>query len=139
MFKGSIVGILLAGLMFGGGVFFVLARGRPPGGTSAPPMPFESKLAKLGLHAYLDKLPHPEPQVPANEENLLHGAKVYKENCAVCHGLPGAEKSAIEKGMYSGPPQLFHGVGVTDDEAWESYWKTENGIRLTGMPGFKDV
>jgi mono/diheme cytochrome c family protein len=28
---------------------------------------------------------------------------------------------------------------VTDDEAWESYWKVENGIRLTGMPGFKDA
>jgi len=26
---------------------------------------------------------------------------------------------------------------VTDDDAWESYWKVENGIRLTGMPAFK--
>jgi mono/diheme cytochrome c family protein len=39
--------------------------------------------------------------------------------------------------MYPAPPQLFHGVGVTDDDAWESYWKVENGIRMTGMPGFK--
>src|SRR5256886_11630444 len=29
------------------------------------------------------------------------------------------------------------GVGVTDDDAWESYWKVENGIRMSGMPGFK--
>jgi mono/diheme cytochrome c family protein len=39
--------------------------------------------------------------------------------------------------MFPTPPQLFHGTGVTDDDAWESYWKVENGIRLTGMPGFK--
>jgi hypothetical protein len=39
--------------------------------------------------------------------------------------------------MFPKPPQLFHGMGVTDDEAWETYWKVENGIRLTGMPGFK--
>jgi len=26
---------------------------------------------------------------------------------------------------------------VTDDDAWESYWKVENGIRMSGMPGFK--
>jgi mono/diheme cytochrome c family protein len=26
---------------------------------------------------------------------------------------------------------------VTDDEPWESYWKAENGIRMSGMPGFK--
>jgi mono/diheme cytochrome c family protein len=100
-------------------------------------MPFEKKIARIGLHAYLDKLPHPEPQVPANETSLLTGAKVYKENCAACHGLPGEPKTAIAQGMYPAPPQLFHGVGVTDDDAWESYWKVENGIRMTGMPGFK--
>jgi thiosulfate dehydrogenase len=39
--------------------------------------------------------------------------------------------------MFPKPPQLFDGVGVTDDPAWETYWKATNGIRLTGMPGFK--
>ena len=27
---------------------------------------------------------------------------------------------------------------MTDDEAWESYLKISGGIRMTGMPGFKD-
>jgi len=139
MLKGLILGILLTVLLIAGGIYFYFSTGRAPMATKAPPMPFESKLAKLGLHAYLEKLPHPDPQVPANEENLLHGAKIYKENCAFCHGLPGEEKSAAAKGMYPPPPQLFHGVGVTDDEAWESYWKVENGIRMSGMPGFKDT
>ena len=35
------------------------------------------------------------------------------------------------------PPQLFKGMGVTDDEPWETYWKVESGIRMSGMPGFK--
>jgi mono/diheme cytochrome c family protein len=39
--------------------------------------------------------------------------------------------------MYPKPPELFKGTGVTDDPAWETYWKATNGIRLTGMPGFK--
>jgi thiosulfate dehydrogenase len=138
MLKGLIVGILLGVLLVAGGVYYYFYSGRAPVATSAPPMPFEKKMAQMGLHAYLDKLPHPEPQVPADETNLLAGAKVYKENCAVCHGLPGEAKGAIAQGMYPAPPQLFHGVGVTDDDAWESYWKVENGIRMTGMPGFKD-
>jgi len=137
MVKGLILGILLGVLLIAGGVYFYFSSGRAPVATAAPPMPLEKKLAKIGLQAYLDKLPHPEPQVAANEENLLHGAKIYKDNCAACHGLPGEEKPVIAKGMYPAPPQLFHGVGVTDDEAWESYWKVENGIRMTGMPGFK--
>ena len=55
----------------------------------------------------------------------------------MCHGLPDVAKTAIAEGMAPKPPQLFKGVGVTDDEAWESYWKVKNGIRMTGMPGFK--
>jgi thiosulfate dehydrogenase len=100
-------------------------------------MLFERKYAHIALDAYLNKLPHPEPQTPADEKNFLAGAEVYKENCAVCHGLPGQDKTSIAAGMFPKPPQLFHGIGVTDDEAWETYWKVENGIRLTGMPGFK--
>jgi mono/diheme cytochrome c family protein len=138
MLKGLILGILLGVLLIGGGVYFYFSSGRAPVATSAPPMPLEKTLARIGLHAYLDKLPHPEPQVPADEANLISGAKVYKEQCATCHGLPSEPKSAVATGMYPAPPQLFQGTGVTDDDAWESYWKVESGIRMSGMPGFKD-
>jgi thiosulfate dehydrogenase len=137
MFRALIVGILLGVLLVGVGVYFYFSTGRAPVAVTDPPMPFERKFAHMGLNAYLAKLPHPEPQVPADEINLLAGADVYKRNCAVCHGLPGEPKTMIAEGMEPGPPQLFHGTGVTDDEAWESYWKVENGIRMTGMPGFK--
>jgi hypothetical protein len=39
--------------------------------------------------------------------------------------------------MYTPPPQLFQGQGVTDDPIEETYWKVANGIRLTGMPGYR--
>jgi thiosulfate dehydrogenase len=55
----------------------------------------------------------------------------------VCHGVPDGTRSAIADGLFPKPPQLFKGTGVTDDDAWESYWKAADGIRLTGMPGFK--
>lgn len=138
MLKGLILGILLGAVLIAGSVYYYFSSGHAPVATSAPPMPMEKTFARMGLHAYLDKLPHPAPQVPADDANMISGAKVYKEQCAVCHGLPGEAKNAIALGMYPAPPQLFHGTGVTDDDAWESYWKVENGIRMTGMPGFKD-
>jgi thiosulfate dehydrogenase len=137
MLKGLIWGILLGALLVLGGVFFYFATGRAPVAVTAPEMPFEHKMAHMALNAYLNKLPHPSPQVLADEKNLLEGAKVYKEHCAVCHGLPGQEPTAIAAGMAPRPPQLFKGTGVTDDEEWESYWKVAGGIRMTGMPGFK--
>lgn len=137
MVKGLIVGIVVGVLLVLGVVYLYFATGRAPVAVTSPEMPFERKMARIALHAYLDKLPHPAPQVPADEKNLLEGAKIYKENCAVCHGVPGAAPTAIAEGLAPRPPQLFKGTGVTDDDEWESYWKVAGGIRMTGMPGFK--
>jgi thiosulfate dehydrogenase len=138
MLKGVLVGILLGVLLLFAGAYRYFSSGRAPVAVTSPEMPLERRFARMALHAYLEKLPHPDPQVPADEKNYLEGAKIYKENCAVCHGLPGGPKTAIAEGMFPKPPQLFRGVGVTDDDTWETYWKVEGGIRMTGMPGFKD-
>jgi len=137
MLKGFVLGVVIAVLLAAGGAYFYFASGRAPVAASAPPMPFEKTFARIGLDAYLKKLPHPKPQVPADEANLLAGGKVYEQNCAVCHGLPTMDKTSIARGMFPPPPPLFQGKGVTDDEEWETYWKVENGIRMSGMPEFK--
>jgi mono/diheme cytochrome c family protein len=119
------------------GVYFYFVTGRAPVATSAGAMPFEKMLARKALHARMEKeLPKDVP-LQWDETNLTAGAGIYKQNCAVCHGLPGASETAIAKGMYPHPPQLFHGKGVTDDPPGETYWKVAGGIRLTGMPSFK--
>jgi thiosulfate dehydrogenase len=137
MIKGIVLGVLLGIVLVCLGAFGYFSSGRAPVATSAPEMPFERKFAGMAMHAHMEKQPHLSPAVPEDEKNFLEGAKVYKENCAVCHGLPGEPRTAIAEGMFPKPPQLFRGVGVTDDEAWETYWKVSDGIRMTGMPGFK--
>jgi mono/diheme cytochrome c family protein len=137
MFRALIVGILIGIVLVIVAVYLYFSTGSAPVAVTAPLMPFERTFAHMALNAYLKKLPHPEPQVPENEASYMAGAEVYKQNCAVCHGLPDQPKTNIAEGMSPAPPQLFKGKGVTDDEAWESYWKVESGIRMTGMPGFK--
>jgi mono/diheme cytochrome c family protein len=137
MFKAFLTGVVIGVLLVAGGVYYYFASGKAPVATSAAPVPFERILAAKALHSYLEKLPHPGPQVPADEANLIIGAKVYKEQCAICHALPGEPQSTAALGMFPKPPELFHGIGVTDDDPWETYWKVENGIRLSGMPAFK--
>ena len=138
MLKGVVLGIVLGVLLVVAGVYFYFTSGHVPVATSSPEMPLERKFAAAALRAYLDQQPHPNPQVAVDEPNLLAGARVYKDQCAVCHGLPGEPKTMIADGMFPKPPQLFRGVGVTDDEPWETYVKVESGIRMTGMPGFKE-
>ena len=133
---GLIAGIILTVLLIVGGAYKYFAGGYAPVATAAKPMPFEKTLAGMALQARIDKeMPKTVP-IEATEANLMAGAALYQQHCAVCHGLPGAPKTAIAQGMFPRPPQLFQGKGVTDDEPGETYWKVANGIRLTGMPGF---
>ena len=137
MFASLVVGMILGAAGLGFGVYCYFATGRAPVGTSEPPMPFEKKLAHNALNARVAReMPKVVPVQP-DEANLAAGAHLYREHCAVCHGLPGQEETQIAKGMYPRPPKLMEGKGVTDDEPGESYWKVANGIRLTGMPGFR--
>jgi len=138
MLKGVVLGIILGFVLVFLGAYFYFATGHAPVATNAPEMPFERKFAGMALHAYLDKVPHANSPVPADEPNLLAGAKLYRQNCAVCHGLPGEPRNAIANGMFPKPPLLFRGIGVTDDEAWESFAKISGGIRMTGMPGYRE-
>ncbi len=116
--------------------YMYIRSGYVPVATSAPALPFERRLAQMALNASIAKDALAEAPIPANEANLVAGAKVYKEHCAMCHGLSGQPPSDIAQGMFPKPPQLFRGKGVTDDPAGETNWKATYGIRLTGMPAF---
>ncbi len=130
---GVIVGVILLPLT----AFFWVKSGQMQVATAAPPLPFERRLAHMALDARISKEAPAQSSVPASESNLLAGAKLYREHCEVCHGSTSEDKTAIAKGMFPAPPLLLHGKGVTDDPAGETYWKVANGIRLTGMPGFR--
>ena len=131
-----IVGLILGLLLVPFGVYLYVAGGSAPVATTDSDFPFEAFFAHKALNARIKKdMPKNVPIQP-NEANYLAGAELYKQGCAVCHGLPLAPKTGIATGMYPRPPLLFEGKGVTDDEPGESYWKIFNGIRLSGMPGF---
>jgi len=129
---GLVLGIVLVPVL----IYFYFASSAAPVATTDSNMPFEAMLARKAQNARIRKeMPKTVPIQPT-EANYLAGVELYKQHCAVCHGLPLSPKTAIAAGMYPRPPQLFQGKGVTDDEPGETYWKVYNGFRLTGMPGF---
>ena len=133
---GIIIGVLLPAV----GAYCYFYFGMAPIATSAEPMPFEEKMAKMTIHAHMTKEAPKESPVAADEPNLTQGATVYVANCAFCHGFPDQKASMAAKGMFPLPPQLFEKDDmVTDDPAGHIYWKVSNGLRMTGMPGFKDM
>ncbi len=120
--------------------------GNVPVAVTDPPLPQERLLTGVPLHARIDHEMIATPPIQVNEDNLVAGAQIYRDQCAICHGLHG-KPSPFGAHMYPDAPPLWemhhHGsetmMGVTDDPPGETYWKVANGIRLTGMPSFKSV
>ena len=135
---GLIIGIILVPLV----VIAYLEYGRVPVAVADPAFPYERRLVHMPLDARIQREAagtHMEPDAA----NLTAGARIYVERCAACHGLHN-HPSAFGAHMYPDAPQLLEQhrnnpqvVGVSDDPVGETYWKVENGIRLTGMPSFK--
>jgi mono/diheme cytochrome c family protein len=132
-----LAGILFTLILIPLFVFFYVKSGAVPVATDSPDLPFERTLAHMALDAHVDKEAPKTPPFQASKDDFMSAAHLYREHCAVCHGLPDEPKTFIAQGMYPRPPQLLVGKGVTDDPAGETYWKIANGIRLTGMPGYK--
>jgi mono/diheme cytochrome c family protein len=132
---GILVGIALVWLA----VYLYFKTGMAPVATDAGPMPFERWYAHVALAAAIKQGAPRNAPFQASDADLQTAAHLYREHCAVCHGLPDGLKTAIASGEYPKPPLLLHGKGVTDDPPGETFWKVKHGIRMTGMPSFGDA
>src|SRR6266404_5226 len=104
MFKVFVIGILIGVLSVVAGAWLYFTKGWAPVAVADPPLLFEKKLSHGALNARIGKDPHTDPApVPLTEATYLAGADVYKQNCAVCHGLPGEPQSAIGQGWGNMP------------------------------------
>ena len=139
MLKFFVIGVVVGVLLVVGGTYYYFVSGMAPVATADTPLPYEKKIASKSKNAHMRKQSLPTSPLPPDEPTLLAGAKVYKEECASCHGLPSQPAPGISEGMYPHSPLLFKGKGVTDDPPSETHWTVENGIRLTGMPSFKNT
>jgi mono/diheme cytochrome c family protein len=138
-----LLGFVLALVLGVVAVGVYLKWGSPPVATADRPFPEEKQIVSIPLNARIAREMQTAP-FGTGEDVFEGGAKVYRADCAECHGTPGKDVP-YAKYMYPVAPQLWkkhakgNVVGVSDDDAGETYWKVANGIRLTGMPAFNHV
>ena len=146
--SGSGLGTLILGFLLGivvvlGATAAYLHFGSLPVATADKPFPFEKAIVHVPLDARIHRQMQTAP-FGSSEDVFEGGARVYRAQCASCHGTPGHDV-AFAKQMYPSAPQLWkkhardNVVGVSDDEPGEIFWKVSNGIRLTGMPAYNHV
>ena len=137
---GIVIGIILIPLA----AMAYLKFGHPPVAVNDPPFPYEKLVTSLPLEARIHREMVKNPPIQADENAFVAGAHVYAENCAVCHGYHGKPSKIGLHEFPTAPPlwEKHHNgdvVGVSDDPPGETYWKVANGIRLTGMPAYKQT
>ncbi|MGB6131999.1 MAG: cytochrome c [Acidobacteriaceae bacterium] len=138
-----LLGLILGLLILPAVVWGYFRFGHPPVAVADHPFPFEKQIVKMPLNARIDREMPASSPVAATPANLMAGAQTYREQCAACHGLP-QRNASFAAHMYPSAPQLWKWhrvgvIGVNDDPVGETYWKIDNGIRLTGMPSFNKV
>lgn len=134
-----IVGLVIGVILVPAGFYIYLISGEAPVATWAQPMPFERTLAKTAMKATIERHEKPINLGEPSTDSLVAGAHIYRQKCAFCHGTPDHAPTAAAAGMFPAPPQFFRkNAKKIDDPAGEVYWKVQNGIRLTGMPAFRN-
>lgn len=137
---GAVIGILVVPL----GVLLYFNYGNAPVAVNDKPFPNENLMTSVPLHARIEREMIKNPPIQPNEENYVAGAHIYADNCAICHGLHGKPSIVGTHEFPTATPlwEKHHNgsvVGVSDDPPGETEWKVANGIRMTGMPAFREA
>ena len=125
---GLLVGLVLAPILLA----VAGSLGLLPVAATATPPAWESRAAGRAVRASLAREAggHASPK-PANEENLRIGMRLYRMNCAGCHGDLGSPSPWGTTGFYPRVPQFAERPSLLT--APEMYLVVKHGIRYSGM------
>ncbi len=73
--------------------------------------------------------------VPASADVIAEGRAHFADHCAVCHGNDGSGNTEMGRGLYPRAPDMRLAATQNLSDA-ELFYIIENGVRLTGMPGW---
>ena len=126
-----LAGLALAAIV---GVMLVL-QGR---GVSARPEPSGiEKRAALFMRGWLTPSTYKGLKNPVSdtEENFIAAREHFADHCASCHANDGSGNTEVGRSLYPKAPdmRLPRTQNLSDGEI---FYFIENGVRLTGMPGW---
>jgi mono/diheme cytochrome c family protein len=102
------------------------------------PSRLEASLLGSALHASVARhAPLGGNPVTASEDNLIAGAKLYRQMCSRCHGASKQSDSSYGQSFYPPAPNLaLNRMSYTDSEM---FWIVKHGIRNTAMPAWGNL
>jgi len=130
---GLIAGIVLCGMA--GGIIGISMVGRK---ATVEPADLEAYIVNQLKSLKIPEAAPPTDPVATSDENLLQGGEHYNHHCAICHDLEGDADSEFAEAFYP-PVANLTSAHVQDYSEGQLKWIVKNGIRFTGMPGWRDI
>jgi mono/diheme cytochrome c family protein len=125
--------IVLAAVVGGLVAYTIVRRGIS---TRAEPSRVEAVMARtmrsLATPQAVKSRPNP---VPRTDEVVTGAMEHFADHCATCHGNDGGGDTEIGRGLYPRAPDM-RATATQSLSDGELFSIIENGIRLTGMPGW---
>ena len=131
-------GIIVGAIVVAAGVYGYARLGLLDLRADQNPPAWEEHLAGTAMdesterHALQQKNP-----LPATAENLLAGARLYRDKCSDCHGSPVNPNSDYGRSFYPRVPQFMKQAPDMADH--ENFYLIKHGVRWTAMPAWGNI
>ena len=104
--------------------------------ANVPPPGWEKGIASRAMDASCERqAPKATNPLSPSDDNLNQGMILYTMNCALCHGSPAKKDNVLGRSFYPPAPQFLEDPADMPEN--ENFWIIQNGVRYTGMPGWK--
>jgi mono/diheme cytochrome c family protein len=133
-----VVLVALAGLLLaGGGALLFIKSGIYNVGASSP----HTRLTEWATHeTMIHSVRRHAAGIAAprrfTARQAVAGFCTYETHCVACHGAAGIARERWVSGMEPAPPYLLD--ATQRFTAAELFWIARNGIKMTGMPAWRD-
>lgn len=136
--KRFLLGVVITLGVLGVGVYVYLRMGLLDTRADAGSSRLEARLAMSFLDSSADRhAPEERNPVEATQANLIEGLKLYRTNCARCHGAPDHPEQTFGHPFYPPAPNFLE--EAPDMPENQNFYIIKHGIRWTGMPAWGSV
>ena len=88
------------------------------------------------IHSVRSHAKHIVAPASVSAAQVTRGFCAYEAHCVACHGAAGVARQHWAGGMEPQPPYLLDATQTFKPR--ELFWIVRNGIKMTGMPSWKD-
>jgi mono/diheme cytochrome c family protein len=131
-------GVLVGALLVPIAVLLALRLGLWPVEATVSPPAWEARVLGGAVHAAIRaRAPRVANPLPATEETLRAGMRLYRSGCEGCHGSPRGESAWGTRGFSPRAPQFAARPPILSES--EMFSVVKNGIRYSGMAAWRDL